>query len=164
MRILSKFYILVFSITVMRMRYQKEVIALLILIVASVTLYATFTPVRCTDFACFEAHMVKCRPATFINDGEKEASWKYGIIGTSNKRCDVEVTLLNAKESNLDLRLYEGQNMVCSHPVGVSGYPGKNLAACNGELKEGLQSIVIEKLYRYIVTNIGEIREELINY
>ncbi|MGV8131082.1 MAG: hypothetical protein ACP5N7_03195 [Candidatus Pacearchaeota archaeon] len=148
----------------MRMRYQREVIALMILIVGAVALYATFTPVRCNDFACFEAHMAKCRPATYINDVEKEASWKYGIMGTSNKKCDVEVTLLIAKESNLDLRLYEGDTMICSHPIGISGYPEKNLAACNGELKEGLQSIVIEKLYKYIVTNLGDIREELISY
>lgn len=145
----------------MVIRYQKEFIALLILVIAAVALYSTFTPVRCNDFACFEAHMTKCRPATYINEGEEEASWKYGVIGTSNKRCDVEVTLLTAKESNLDLRLYEGQSMTCSYPVGISAYPEKNLAICSGELKEGLQSIVIEKLYKYIVTNIGEIREEI---
>lgn len=146
------------------MRYQKEVIALLILIVAAVALYATFTPVRCTDFACWEAHHAKCRTATYVNDAEVEASWKYRVMGTSDKKCDIEVTLLAAKESNLDLRLYEGESMVCSHPLGISGYPEKNLAACNGDLKEGLQSIVIEKLYRYIVTNLGDIREELISF
>lgn len=136
----------------------------MILIVGAVALYATFTPVRCNDFTCFEAHMAKCRPATYVNDLEKEASWKYKIMGTSNKKCDIEVTLLIAKESNLDLRLYEGDVMACSYPIGVSGYPEKNLAACNGDLKEGLQSIVIEKLYKYIVTNLGDIREELISY
>lgn len=136
----------------------------MILIVGAVALYSTFTPVRCNDFACFEAHMAKCRPATYVNDAESEASWKYAIVGTSNKKCDVEVTLLIAKESNLDLRLYEGDTMVCSHPIGISGYPEKNLAVCNGELKEGLQSIVIEKLYKYIVANIGEIKEELAGY
>lgn len=143
------------------MRYQREIIAFLILVVAAVALYATFTPVRCTEFSCFEAHMTKCRPATYINDGEKEASWKYEVIGTSDKKCDVRVTLLLAKESNLDLRQYEGKEMTCSHPLGVAGYPEKNLAVCRGELKEGLQAIVIEKLYKYIVTNIGEIREEI---
>lgn len=147
-----------------RMRYQKELVALLILVIASIALYTTFTPVRCTDFACFEAHMAKCRPAVYVNDAEKEAAWKYDVMGTANKKCDVEVTLLVAKESNLDLRSYEGQQMICSHPLGISGYPEKNLAVCSGELKEGLQSIVIEKLYKYIVTNIGDIREELINY
>ncbi|MEK6909317.1 MAG: hypothetical protein AABX23_04665 [Nanoarchaeota archaeon] len=148
----------------MRIKYQKEIIASLILVVAVVALYTTFTPVRCADFSCFEAHMTKCRPTVYVNDGEKEASWRYEVVGISNRKCDVEVTLLVAKESNLDLRQYEEQKMMCSHPLGVSGYPEKNLASCNGELKEGLQSIVIEKLYRYIVANIGEIREEISNY
>lgn len=147
-----------------RWRYQKELIALLILIVAAVAVHATFTPVRCTEFSCFEAHMTKCRPAVYINEAEDEASWRYEVIGTSAKKCDVEVTLLLAKESNLDLRQYEGDKMICSHSIGIAGYPEKNLAACSGELKEGLQSIVIEKLYRYIVANIGEIREEILNY
>ena len=146
------------------MRYQKEIVALLILVVAVVTLYVTFTPVRCSDFSCFEAHMTKCRGAIYINDVEKEAAWKYKIIGTSDKKCDIEVTLLVAKESNLNLRLYEKEQMICSHPFGVSGYPEKNLAVCTGKLKEGLQAIVIEKLYKYIVTNLGEIKEDLINY
>lgn len=146
------------------MRYQREIVALLILVVAAVALYITFTPVRCNDFACFEAHMTKCRQAVFINDAEEEASWNYRIIGTSNNRCDVEITLLQAKNSNLDLRQYEDLTMICSHPVGIAGYPEKNLAICKGELKEGLQSIVIEKLYKYIVANIGEIREEIFTY
>ena len=143
------------------MRYQKEAIAFLILIVAAVALYVTFTPVRCSDITCFQAHMQECKPANYINDAEAEASWNYKIMGTSNKKCDIEVTLLIAKESNLDLRLYEGDSMICSHPIGVAGYPEKNLAVCHGTLKEGLQSIVIERLYKYIVANIGEIREEI---
>ena len=144
-------------------KYQKEIFAIMILFVAVIALYYTFAPIKCADFSCFTAHMAKCKSATYVNE-EVEAAWNYRIIGTSEKKCDIEVILLIAKESNLDLRQYEGNSMICSHSIGTSGYPEKNLALCKGELKENLQSIVIERLYKYIVTNIGEIREEILSY
>ena len=148
----------------MKIVHQKEILAFLIIVVAVVTLYSTFSEAKCADLSCFEAHMVKCKPASFINDAEEEAAWKYEILGISNKKCDIEVTLLIAKESNLDLRLYEKDKMICSHPIGSVNYPEKDLSLCSGKLKEGLQSIVIEKLYKYIVVNIGEVREEISTY
>ena len=146
----------------MQIKYQKEIVAVMIVIVAVLAIYLTFYPTRCKDISCFEAHMIKCSSAVFVNE-EEEASWMYKILGTGDGKCQVQVTLLNAKEGNIDLRVYEGTKMICSHEIGIAGYPEKNLGVCHGELKEGLQAVVIEKLYKYIVTNIGEIREE-INY
>ena len=145
----------------MRIKYAREVMAGLILVIAVLALYYTFIPASCADYACFESHMTKCTPAVFINE-EEEASWKYAVLGTAQGMCETEVTLLNAKEGALDLRIYEGASMRCYYDVGVTGFPEKNLAACHGPLKEGLQDIVIEKLYKYIVANLGEIREELL--
>ncbi|MBS3081657.1 hypothetical protein J4416_01800 [Candidatus Pacearchaeota archaeon] len=143
-------------------KYAKELISILILVVAVLALYYTFVPVSCEDYSCFEAHMTKCRSAVFVNE-EDEASWKYEVLGTSDKKCNIEVTLLNAKEGNIDLRRYEDTTMTCAIAIGVAGYPEKNLELCHGTLKEGLQSVVIEKLYKYIIANLGEIREELIS-
>ncbi len=145
---------------------MREVIAILILAVAVMALYLTFIPPVCGDYACFESRMAACRPAVFVNE-EEEASWKYEIIGTgesevSGKKCAIEVTLLSAKNADLGLRDYEGFDMRCYYDLGVTGYPEKNLDACHGPLREGLQSIVIEKLYKYIVNNIGEINDELL--
>jgi hypothetical protein len=136
-------------------------IAIMILIVAVLALYYTFAPIKCGNFSCFEAYMVKCEPAVYTNE-EVEASWKYQILGTADKKCEIEVTLLNAKEGNVDLRQYEMTSMLCLYPIGIAGYPEKNLAACHGTLKEGLQTVVIEKLYKYIIANLGEIREEVL--
>jgi len=137
---------------------------LFILVVASIALYSTFSSARCIDLSCFQAHLSKCRSATFINDAQKEAAWEYNILGTHDKKCEVEVRLLIAKDSSLDLRQYEGETMVCSHPIGAVGYPEKNLAACRGDLKEDLQSIVIEKMYKYLVANIGDVKKEISSY
>ncbi|MGV8142220.1 MAG: hypothetical protein ACP5NS_01125 [Candidatus Pacearchaeota archaeon] len=145
----------------MHFRYMREVIAVLILIVAVMALYLTFIPPVCEDYLCFESRMAECKPAVFVNE-EEEASWRYEILGTAQKTCSIEVTLLSAKNADLGLRDYEGFDMRCYYTLGVTGYPEKNLEACHGPLKEGLQSIVIEKLYKYIVANIGEINDEIL--
>lgn len=141
-------------------KYKKELLGGIIFIFVMVALYYTFSPVKCSDFACFQAHEMKCKPASYIND-QVEASWDYKITGKSEGKCNVEVELLIAKESNIDMRKYEGVKMVCAYNPGSLGYPEENLDSCTGKLKEGLQSIVIDRLYRYIVANIGEIRQEI---
>ncbi len=161
----KQIYILVFAFIFMgfdfHLKYTKEIVAVLIIIVAAIALWQTFAPTKCGDYTCFQAYMMKCERATFANDDES-ALWGYEVIGTGNKGCDVAVTLLSAKEGDLSLRDYEGTDMVCTNKVGESGYPEKNLGACHGELKEGLQAVVIEKLYKYIVVNLGEIRQEVL--
>ena len=133
----------------------------LILVVAVLALHYTFIPTSCADYACFAKHMSKCTPAVFVNE-EQEASWGYRVLGTTKHTCETEVTLLSAKEGDIDLRKYEGTSMLCYYDIGVSGFPEKNLAACHGLLKEELQDIVIQKLYKYVVANLGEIRDELL--
>ena len=145
----------------MKVKYVREVMAVLILVIAVLALYYTFVPTACGDYACFEAHMARCTPAVFMNE-EDEATWEYSVLGTARGTCETEVTLLNAKEGEIDLRKYEGAQMRCYYDIGVTGFPEKNLAACHGPLKEAMQEIAIEKLYKYIVANLGEIREELL--
>lgn len=145
----------------MSFRYSKEVIAVLIIAVAVLALYYTFIPVSCVDYACFEERMARCKSAVYINE-QDEGSWRYQVIGTEQNSCAVEVTLLSAKNADLGMREYENQEMRCYYGLGVTGYPEKNLDACHGPLKEGLQKIVIEKLYKYVVANLGEINEELL--
>ncbi len=145
----------------MRVRYAREAMAVFILVIAVVALYYTFVPTSCGDYACFEAHMARCSSAVFVNE-EDEATWKYAVLGTVRRTCETEVTLLNAKEGEVDLRKYEGAQMRCYYELGVTGFPEKNLVACHGPLKEAMQEIAIGKLYKYIVANLGEIKEELL--
>ena len=66
----------------MQLKYQKEVMDGLIIIVAAATIYSTFAPAKCEDYSCFAAHMTKCKSATYINE-EDEAAWGYRIMGKS---------------------------------------------------------------------------------
>ncbi len=136
------------------------ILAVLIAFIA--VLYFTLSPVRCESFACFQDKMGSCSQATYINE-EPEASFLYNIKRKYRDKCEIEVTLLQAKEGELKLRGLEKHSMLCTYPLGVIAYPDKDLSLCHGRLKEDLQGIIIEKLHTYIVNNLGSIKEALGN-
>lgn len=136
------------------------ILSLALAIAFAVLLYFTFRPEKCENFECFQQNMIECKPAFFINE-ETQAAWNYEIKGKKNGECEIEVTLLLAKEGELGIDRFEGNSMICFYPEGVSAYPDKDLALCHGRLKEDLQGIIIEKLHTYVLENLGEIKEGL---
>jgi hypothetical protein len=93
---------------------------------------------------------------------DREASWHYRILGKSDGLCEIEVTLLQAKEGQLGIDRLNGYSMVCEYTTGITAYPERDLSRCHGLLKEELQTIIITKLHQYIITNVGNITEEVI--
>ena len=144
-----------------RIKYKKEILAILAIIAGVIALYQTFLPVNCGEFECFVDSMKKCSPAKYVNEGE-DASWLYQIQGIDDNNCAIMVTLLNAKKGDVGLREFEGDSMTCFYEKGYIAYPERNIGTCHGVLKEDLQNLVIEKLYNYVVTNLKDIRDELI--
>jgi hypothetical protein len=134
------------------------VLALAAIIVA---LYFTlYKPVACDTYECFQNKMAACEKAAYINE-EPEASWRYEILKESNGACNIKVTMLQAKKGELELDRLNGYSMECKYPKGIVTYPDKDLGVCSGQLKEELQSIVIKKLYGYILDNLGELNQSL---
>lgn len=134
------------------------VLALFFLIFAVKTTFF-YTP-SCEDFECFQKAMRDCDSVKFINDGP-EATWKYEITREVGTRCEIQVAFLQPKVGDLEIENLAGQEMVCTFPKGSTVYPEKGLNRCTGQLKEGLQGIVIKKLHTYIIENLGEIDENL---
>jgi hypothetical protein len=134
-------------------------VSVLVLILA---MYFTLKPADCQDYLCFQENMGRCSSANYIND-DFEAAWKYSIKGPSKGSCEVEVTLMMMKEGELSNAKLEGKSMTCSYPLGTSAYPERNLDMCHGILKEEIQKLIIERLHGYVLSNLGEIRENLRN-
>ena len=143
-------------------RQQEFILLILIIGVFFIALYYSSLQETCGDIECFKDKMKACKRAVYINE-EPQASWGYEILGRNNNVCEIQIKLLNAKEGELGLRNKEGKTMVCSYDFGIFAYPEKNLDVCHGELKEGVQSIIIDKLYNYIIGNLGEIGQQLNN-
>ncbi len=138
------------------------IIMLIVLLLAVILAFRFVQGKECSDKACFDEYMETCRRAHYINE-ETEASWDYRIVGKKREGCSIEVTLLQAKEGDLELRNYEGHAMTCAYDLGETAFPEKDLSKCHGLLKEDLQTILIKNLHAYIVDNLDDIKDDLLN-
>ena len=156
---------------------EKKRKLLLIFSIAVVTLaliavYSTFFhKEKCSNINCFNSNMANCVRASFINDAE-DAAWLYEIKGRKGgflcfissqfcEDCVVNVRILQAKKGDVDLEKIKGYDMDCYYPFGYVTVPQSDLMRCHGRLKEEMQELIIKKLHVYIVSNLGEIEEEL---
>ena len=146
---------------------KEVVVIILILIVLSVALFFTFiyTP-SCANLQCWETKLEKCGRASYVNDAG-DVAWEYKIEGKSKvdslDKCIVNVKLLELRKGSVKSLRLEGKEMKCAVPLGVVSYPETNTESCSGQLKEGMQSIIIEQLYQYILENVGKIGSEVAN-
>ncbi|MCH7850787.1 MAG: hypothetical protein IH845_04050 [Nanoarchaeota archaeon] len=115
----------------------------------------------CDSWDCFNNNLERCSRATFI--GGDRMIFEYTIRGTSGESCVVNVKLLQGELNNQDSIKLEGKEMRCSLPSGIIMIPESNIGNCHGELKEGLQDLVIKKLHTYLVRNLGKLNLELID-
>lgn len=137
------------------------IIAIVIVVLIALAVYFTyFNTKNCADYGCFKSAMASCSKMNYINEGQ-DASWGYTILGASGGDCIVRVKLLQAKQGTLNIDQLRGYYMDCAYSLGVTGYPESDLSKCHGRLKEELQQIVIQKLYQYIVDNLGQISDNL---
>jgi len=132
-----------------------------IVIVALLAIYFSFFFHKtCSSQECFNSALLDCKKAQFLDD-QQDATWQYSINGRVNQKCEVDVTLLQLKDGDVNMLELEGKSMKCYIDLGVIVGPQSNLDKCHGILKEEMQKLMIERLFKYIVDNTGEIAEEL---
>jgi hypothetical protein len=141
------------------MRKWWFILAGIIVFLAAAVYLFFFYSHRCENSTCFEDYLKDCRRATFINPGNM--IFQYDIMGKSAETCDIRVKLLQGELTNQESIRLERKSMVCSLPIGVVAVPEGDINLCHGELKEGLQELIIGKLYAYIVQNFGKINADL---
>ena len=146
---------------------DKKVVLIfgVIIILLFVAVYFTFFySYKCKSLACFKEHQRRCNlissKTIFTNDGD-EATWFYHIRGQVKDECKVYVKFIHLKKGDTSFTELEGRSMDCYVPIGSEVAPESDITKCHGELKEGLQEEMIKKLHKYIVSNLGEISEEL---
>jgi|SRR3989344_4968959 len=144
---------------------RVKIIIWSIIIILFIAIYFTFFySYKCNSMACFKEHQRRCNlissKTVYTNDVE-DATWKYHIRKKVGDTCKVNVELVQLKKGEADLSELEGKSMNCYPALGTIIAPESDLSNCHGELKEGLQEAIINKLHKYIVSNLGEIAEEL---
>lgn len=135
------------------------VILVLILLIGAV--YFTFFGVqKCDNLECFKSAQEECKKTSFIYN-DIDIVWNYEISGKKDGRCVINVEVLKVKSGSADKRVLEEKSMVCKLPVGKLDNPEADLSVCSGVLKETLQEIMIQKLHKYLLDNLGKIEEGL---
>ena len=131
-------------------------VIVILIIILSALWFFYFKIEACDTMSCFQDNMKICSRANYINEVD-EASWGYRVSGPTNNGCKIEVKLLQAKEGNFDINELEGESMFCYYPIGTAIQPEKDLSKCHGILKEDLQQIIIDRLHKYLLENLGEV-------
>ena len=141
---------------------RLPVILLFFIIAIWVVWRIFFSYTVCDNWDCFNSNLENCNKAKFIGESNGIV-FEYIIRGNSNNFCKVDVELLQGKLNNQDSIKLENQKMTCNLPKGIAIIPESNIGDCHGLLKEGLQDLIIEKLYTYLVQNLGRINLEVLD-
>jgi len=147
------------------------ILAAIVIIILGWFVFDSLYLEKCSDISCFNLAMEKCKKASFINELE-DASWLYTIQGKEGSfgcfiinskcsSCNINVKLLQAKKGTNDVKAIEGLDMDCNLALGYIGIPNYDMTKCHGDLREGLQDLMIKKMHAYILSNVGKIGEEL---
>ena len=133
-----------------------------IIFISSLIVYFSFIhKTNCENLECWDYKLEKCERAEFINEG-KDTIWRYRVIRKEDNLCIVDAEILRVITGLKDRKGLEGKSMRCSMPLGVIEDPERDLSRCTGRLKEEMQTMIIKKLHEYIVDNLGEINEEIL--
>lgn len=148
--------------SLLRFRKRRIIIfAVLVVLLGLVLGYFLTHYHRCNDFECFKGNLAECKKTKFA--GGDNIIYGYVIDGKKDGKCVVNVELLEGSLTNQDTSVLKGKSMVCYLDYGVVSLPESDLSKCHGELKEALQEQVINKLYTYLVQNLGQINRNLID-
>ena len=120
-----------------------------------------FSYTECESWDCFNKNLESCDKVSFI--GGTDMIFEYVIEGDSDGECEVGVQLLQGKIGNEESIKLEMQKMTCMLPKGIVMIPESDIGNCHGELKEGMQDLIIKKLYSYLVQNLGRINLEVLD-
>ena len=140
-------------------RYFVGLIAVVVLVYVFWMLFFSYED--CGSWDCFNENLKVCDKTRFI--GGEEMVFEYTVLGKSGDSCEVNVVLLQGSLGAKDSSFLEGREMVCDLPFGVVMLPESDMVNCHGLLKEGLQDLMIERLYSYIIDNLGKINLEILD-
>ena len=145
------------------LKKDKKVFLIIgILVLLALIYFLFFYSKTCNTKECFEENLKECNRAKFINSAN--ITLEYLIKGSSNDLCEVQVTFLQGDVSNQDFLRLKNKEMSCYLVKGLVISPESSLDNCHGELKEQLQELIISKLHKYIVQNLGKLNADLLGF
>lgn len=143
------------------------ILGVIVIVLVVLALIFVFYEKDCTgDVECFNRAFSSCSKAKFelIKGGNL---YSYQIRGGLISDCTIDITLVRmaaGSDANLVER-FEGKSMRCKLPsTEISGKSFEEMTDladyCTGPLKEEMYKMIIERMYAYLIENLGTISEE----
>jgi len=144
---------------------KKKIFITLIILVIGLVGFATyivfFIPNACDSFECYERALYDCDRVWLIKEDDSYI-WRYEVLNAVHSNsCNVKVRLLKLKDGNMKIETLQNKEMICVVDRVDDVFPEKDMARCNGPLKEELQQVIIDRMHNYLLENLGEINEEI---
>ena len=134
---------------------------LVILIVVGAVYFTWFFKYNCESIECFQQNQARCSKAKYVFESDTTVM-SYETKYKDGGRCVTGVKMVAVKEGTVDKEKLEGLNMECWVQMGERiTAPEDDLSECHGLLKEEIQEIMIKNAHAQIISNLGEIGEEL---
>ncbi len=148
-----------------KLRVLTGIFLIVLIAFGVVSYFVFFYHPKCEDVSCWESKLQNCRRAEYTNNAV-DVTWNYKINGRKGGVCEVEVEAVQVVRGLVKTRALEGKSMDCYLPLDSEGKtilisPESDPNLCHGVLKEELQGLIIENLYRYILDNLGEVKDKL---
>ncbi|MAG52357.1 MAG: hypothetical protein CMH62_00170 [Nanoarchaeota archaeon] len=151
------------------MNKRLGVFVLIIVLGISIASYFFFfKSVNCETVGCFESAASQCKRAQIFTQEGGGTLTLYKIKGVDNQRnCELYVKIEEVEEITPDITAsFQGKDMVCKVPVNLFSTMtleemGSDLDYCTGPLKEEMYSVLVKKLYKLVLDDMGLVLEEV---
>ncbi len=150
---------------------NKRVIVLVVITVLIVSLasyFIFFKTKSCDTVGCFEQAATECNRAKIYTEEEGGTVTFYKIRGKNGDNCELYVKIVetNAELDPETATLFKGKDMTCNIPSNVFSRMkfeemGSDLDYCTGSLKEEMYGVLVKKLYKLVLDDLGLVLEEV---
>tara|TARA_Y100000034_G_C6811867_1_gene364898 strand:+ start:162 stop:629 length:468 start_codon:yes stop_codon:yes gene_type:complete len=149
---------------------NKRVVVLVVgvVIVALISIYfISFKTTACDTVGCFEKKAAECDRAKIhaLEDGGTVTFYK--IKGESRDNCELYVKIVETEDLDAETAsTFQGKDMTCKIPVNKFSRMtleemGSDLDYCSGTLKEEMYSVLVKRLYKLVLDDMGLVLEEV---
>ena len=141
--------------------------ASVVVVLLIVLYFVSFRTVACDTVGCFEQKAAECKRAKIFAQEAGGTVTFYKIKGESKNNCELYVKIVETEALSAEVAsTFQGKDMICSIPVNKFSRltleeMGSDLDYCSGTLKEEMYSVLVKKLYKLVLDDMGLVLEEV---
>jgi len=145
---------------------RKVILIIIAVVLIALVAYGLYVKDCGMDDACYNKEFSRCNKVKFnlVKGGNL---YEYKVLGNYFGKCIINIELLKvAPGSDAELvERFESKSMRCKVPIAdISGNSVGSMPNlvdyCSGELKEEVYELIIERMYAYLIENLGVIEQE----